>query len=76
MKLFELNMRSDIFNGHVPISAIYAFVGLLTSALYEYSYIITSNEESANYGNVFTEERKLIINGASHTNSNNYSRNI
>lgn len=53
VKLFELNMRSDIFNGHVPISAIYAFVGLLTSALYEYSYIITSNEESANYGNVF-----------------------
>ena len=51
-KLFELNQQPKTFNGHVPISAIYHFVGLLAAVLYDYKYLVFSNEDSANYGNV------------------------
>jgi UDP-N-acetyl-alpha-D-muramoyl-L-alanyl-L-glutamate epimerase len=51
-QLFELNVLPGIHNGHVPISTIYAFVGIFAAALYDFRYIISSNEESANYGNV------------------------
>ncbi len=51
-KLFELNKRSDVHNGHIPISAVYAWVDLYIAALLGKKYIIASNEESANYGNV------------------------
>lgn len=51
-KLLELNKTKDTFNGHVPISAIYHFVGTLLGALYDYRYVVFSNEASANYGNV------------------------
>lgn len=50
--LFELNKRRDTFNGHVPISAIYACTGLLAATLYDYNSVIASNEASADYGNV------------------------
>jgi len=40
------------YNGHIPISAIYAFLGILTSVLYQYSYFIVSNEYSSNFGNL------------------------
>lgn len=49
--LFELN-KQDAFNGHVPISAYIAFLSIVTSILYDYNYIILSNEHSANYGNI------------------------
>lgn len=49
-KLFKLSKRS--YNGHVPFSAIYAFVALLVSIIYDYSSIITANEKSSNFGNV------------------------
>lgn len=51
-RLFELNKQSGVYNGHIPISAVYAFVDLLIAVLYGYHYIIASNEESASYGNV------------------------
>ena len=51
-KLFEINKRSDVYNGHIPISVIYAFLGVLAGILYDYKYIAVSNEKSANYGNV------------------------
>lgn len=51
-KLFELNKTNEVYNGHIPISAIYAFVSLLAGILYDYKYLIFSNEKSANYGNV------------------------
>jgi len=51
-QLYELNKRPDTYNGHVPISAVYAFADLLMAALGGFRYIIASNEESANYGNV------------------------
>lgn len=50
-KLFELNKRPDIYNGHIPISAIFAFIGILLGVLYDFKYIIVSNERSANIGN-------------------------
>lgn len=51
-KLFELNRKHGIYNGHIPISSIYAFIGLFTALLYDYRYIIVANEQSANYGNM------------------------
>ena len=51
-RLFELNKKPGVYNGHIPISAVYAFVDLLIAVLYGYEYIIASNEESASYGNV------------------------
>ncbi len=51
-QLFALNGVQGIYNGHVPISSIYACMGLLVAALYDYRYVIASNEASANYGNV------------------------
>ncbi len=40
------------YNGHIPISAIYAFLGLFSAALYGYRYIVVGNEQSANFGNM------------------------
>lgn len=40
------------YHGHIPISAIYAFLGLLTSIFYKYSYVIVGNEHSSNFGNL------------------------
>jgi len=51
-KLFELNKKKDVYNGHIPISVIYAFLGLLAGILYDYRLIVVGNEKSANYGNV------------------------
>ncbi len=51
-KLFELSKKSNIYKGHVPISAIYAFLDLLAAVIYDYRYIIFSNEKSADENNV------------------------
>lgn len=50
-KLFKLN-NMGAYNGHVPITAIVACVAQLSALLYGYKYIISSNERSADYGNV------------------------
>ena len=50
--LFELNEQQGVYNGHIPISAIYAFISIFAAILYDYKYVIVSNEKSANYGNV------------------------
>ena len=46
-KIFEKHQYAC----HVPISAMYAFLGTLLLALYGYSYIIVGNEYSSNFGN-------------------------
>jgi len=51
-KIFRLNDKKEVYNGHIPITAIYSFVALLVGHLYGFSEIIMSNERSANYGNV------------------------
>jgi len=49
----ELQKNGQIpFNGHVPISAIWAWIGVITLVLSGKQNLILSNEESANYGNV------------------------
>jgi hypothetical protein len=40
------------YNGHVPISGVFAFLGLLSAVLYDYRYVIVGNEQSSNFGNV------------------------
>lgn len=51
-QLATLSRSKSAYNGHVPVSAIYAFVGVLLAILYDFTYVIASNEQSANYGNV------------------------
>ena len=42
----------EAYNGHVPISAIFAFLGYFSALMYDYSSVIVSNEFSSNFGNV------------------------
>jgi len=49
-QLFEPHEGS--FNGHVPISAVIAFIGSLAGVLYDYRYPIVANEYSSNFGNL------------------------
>lgn len=49
-KIFE-NLPGT-FNGHIPISAIFAFLGYFSALIYDYSQVIVSNEFSSNFGNV------------------------
>lgn len=51
-RLLELNSLPYTQNGHVPITAILSFLGVLCAVLYGYDNVILSNERSANYGNV------------------------
>src|SRR3989344_1113629 len=48
------------YNGPIPISATYAFLGIFACVLYKYDYIIVSNEYSSNFGNI--EYRGLGVN--------------
>lgn len=57
--LFEMN-KAGYYNGHVPISGIIAFVLTTAAYLYDYKYIVMSNEKSADEGN--TQADGMIIN--------------
>lgn len=48
-QLFSLKSS---YNGHIPITAIYSFIALLLTVIYDYSSIIIPNGKSANFGNV------------------------
>ena len=50
--LFSLNKKKGVYNGHIPISAYYAFILLVRAILYDYRYIVMGNEKSSSYGNV------------------------
>lgn len=47
------------YNGHVPISAVYAFLGVLEAALEGQGYVIVSNEYSSNFGNLMHEGNEV-----------------
>ncbi|MFA5789329.1 MAG: UDP-N-acetylmuramoyl-L-alanine--D-glutamate ligase [Candidatus Gracilibacteria bacterium] len=49
-KIFE--EHEGAYNGHIPISGVFAFLGLLAAVLYDYRYVIVGNEHSSNFGNV------------------------
>jgi hypothetical protein len=51
-KLFELNREKGTYNGHIPVSVIYALLGIMAAAFYDYNNFVVGNEKSANYGNV------------------------
>ncbi len=51
-QLFEANQVEGAFNGHIPITSIYSVVGVLCALLYDFKYVVMSNEKSADYGNV------------------------
>jgi UDP-N-acetyl-alpha-D-muramoyl-L-alanyl-L-glutamate epimerase len=51
-KLFELNKEKEAYNGHIPVSAVYAFFGIMACIFYDYKTFMVGNEKSANYGNV------------------------
>ncbi|MGH7141444.1 MAG: endonuclease domain-containing protein [Minisyncoccia bacterium] len=51
-EMVRLSKSGEVYNGHVPVSSIYMFAGLLAAALLDYRYLVFSNERSANYGNV------------------------
>ncbi len=44
--------EKHLYNGHIPISAVYAFLGLTATIFGGYRYFIVSNEHSSNFGNV------------------------
>lgn len=57
-KLFEMNQQG-YYNGHVPISGIIAFVLITAAYLYDYKYIIMSNEKSSNEGNTVIDDIEI-----------------
>lgn len=58
--LIELNKSGEVYDGHVPISAVYASLAVLYAAIYGYRYVIVSNESSAMYGNI--EYKGITVN--------------
>ncbi|OGK19298.1 hypothetical protein A3D80_00205 [Candidatus Roizmanbacteria bacterium RIFCSPHIGHO2_02_FULL_40_13b] len=48
----KLSTLTEVYQGHIPISVIYAFTALLYGLLFDYTYIIASNEASSSYGSV------------------------
>ncbi len=55
-----INKIPGSYDGHIPISAIIAFLGVLNSILYDFSNVIVANEHSSNFGNL--EYKGDIIN--------------
>lgn len=54
-RILDSNLFDELpgsYNGHIPISAIYAFLGLLCALLYNYKNVIVGNEYSSNFGNL------------------------
>ncbi len=49
-KIFDKN--AGFLQGHIPISAIYAFLSILCCVLYKRTYFVMSNEHSSNFGNI------------------------
>ncbi len=55
-----LEKLPESFNGHVPASGIFAFLGIAAAALYGFRSVIVGNEYSSNFGNV--EYRGMTVN--------------
>ena len=47
-ELIALNKEGKVFNGHVPITGIFAFLLLACGILYDYAFVVMSCERSAN----------------------------
>lgn len=51
-RLLELNKSGAVYNGHVPITGILAFLLWACTLIYDYRYVVMSCERSANSGNM------------------------
>lgn len=49
-QLFE--DHPDRYGGHIPISGVYAWLGLWAAVLYGFRYVVVGNEYSSNFGNL------------------------
>ena len=58
-ELIALNRSGDVFNGHVPITGILAFVEIVACVLYGYSKVIMSNEHSSSQANLHWKGYKV-----------------
>lgn len=47
------------YSGHIPISGIYAFLGILSGIFYGYSSFVVANEFSSNFGNAKYKGRTI-----------------
>ena len=59
-QLMELNTSGTVYNGHVPITGILAFLLWAAAILYDKKYVIMSCERSASVGNMM--QGSLTIN--------------
>jgi UDP-N-acetyl-alpha-D-muramoyl-L-alanyl-L-glutamate epimerase len=57
-QLIDLN-KKGAFNGHVPISAIIAYILAASAILYGFDTVVMSNERSANVGNLFKDDIEI-----------------
>lgn len=57
-KIFDFNNQGYL-NGHVPISALFAFVSLLAARIFGYQYVAVSNERSSNEGNAWFHGQEI-----------------
>lgn len=44
--------RQGFLNGHIPFTALLSFLGVLSAVLFDFKFVVFSNEKSANEGNV------------------------
>ncbi len=51
-RMLELSKSGQAYNGHIPITAVYQFTGVLLALLGGYRFIAFSNERSASQGNL------------------------
>ncbi len=55
-ELIALNNQPGVYNGHVPITGVYAFCLALCAVLYGYDKVAMGNERSANVGNLLRDD--------------------
>lgn len=55
-ELIALNNQEGVYNGHIPISGVYAFCLVLAAILYGYDKVAMGNERSANVGNLLRDD--------------------
>lgn len=59
-ELIALNGREGVYNGHVPISGVYAFCMALAAVLYGFDKVAMGNERSANVGNLIRDDNFVV----------------
>jgi UDP-N-acetyl-alpha-D-muramoyl-L-alanyl-L-glutamate epimerase len=52
LKKLSQNTKLKLYNGHIPISAVYAFSSALIAQIYGFEEILISQEKSSNIGNI------------------------